>query len=136
MANLNEVRLIGNLTRDPQVRQTNTGQQVCEFGVATNRRYKDSSGQQQQETTFVDVTCWAKLAEVCGQYLRKGSSVYIGGRLKLDTWQDKQTGANRSKLSVTADNVQFLDKREQQQQPPAYGNATAGGVQTGGWSPN
>jgi len=114
MANLNEVRLIGNLTRDPELRAIPSGAQIANFGLATNRRFKGQDGVQREEVTFVDITAWGKTAELCGQYLRKGRSVYIGGRLKFESWEDRNTGQKRSKLSVTAENIQFLDggKRE------------------------
>lgn len=112
MANLNEVRLIGNLTRDPELRALPSGQSVCSFGVATNESYRDRDGNQKENTTFVDVTAWGNLGENVNKYLRKGSMVYIGGKLRYETWEDKQTGNKRSKLTVTARDVQFLDKPE------------------------
>lgn len=113
MADLNEVRIIGRLTRDPELRSTQSGQYICNFGIATGKKYKGQDG----ETTFVDITCWARLAEVAGKYLRKGKLVFIGGRLKLDTWDDRQTGQKRSKLSVVAENIQFLDRTDNAQSP-------------------
>jgi len=126
MADLNEVRLIGRLTRDPEQRSTPSGQTLCSFGLAISKRYKDQSGQQREETIFVDVTAWSRLAEIVSQYCRKGAMIYLGGRLKFDTWEDRQTGQKRSKLSVVADNIQFLEKRQESapqqgyQAPPAY----------------
>src|SRR5271166_4210436 len=94
MANLNRVLLIGNLTRDPEVRYTPKGTAVAEIGLAVNRIYSGEDGEKKEETTFVDVTLWARQAEVAGQYLKKGRPVFIEGRLQLDTWDDKQTGQN------------------------------------------
>lgn len=108
MANLNEVRLIGNLTRDPELRSTSGGNYVCSFGIATNRKWKAQDGSMKEETTFVDVTAWGKTGENIHKYIKKGSPIYIGGRLKLDSWDDKTTGKKMTKLSVVAENVQFL----------------------------
>lgn len=111
MASLNQVNLIGNLTRNPEVRHTPKGSAVCEFGLAINRPYTNN-GERKEETTFVDVTAWAQLAELIGKHITKGSTVFISGRLQTEQWEDKQTGQKRSKLTVVADNVQFLDKKE------------------------
>ena len=112
MADLNEVRLIGRLTRDPELRSTAGGQYVCSFGLATGRRYKGQDGTMREETTFIDVTCWGKLAENISRYMKKGRQIFVGGRLKFDSWEDKQSGQKRSKLTVVADNIQFLDRRD------------------------
>lgn len=112
MADLNEVRLIGRLTRDVELRSTSTGQSIAQFGLATGRKYQGNDGTLKEETTFIDITAWGKTAENVSKYCKKGSLVFVGGRLKLDTWQDKTTGANRSKLSVVAENIQFLSKQE------------------------
>lgn len=109
--NLNRVMLAGNLTRDPQVRFLANEKAVAEFGLAINRRFKDANGQQKEETTFVDVETWGRTAELVGQYLTKGRGCFIEGRLKLDSWDDKETGQKRSKLRVVADNVQFTDAK-------------------------
>ena len=110
---LNRVMLAGNLTRDPQVRFFANERAVANFGLAINRRYKTNDGQMKDETTFVDVEAWARTAELVGQYLTKGSPCYIEGRLKLDSWEDKD-GQKRQKLAVVADSVQFLpDSRRQ-----------------------
>jgi single-strand DNA-binding protein len=108
MASLNKVMLIGNLTRDPEVRYTPKGSAVCDLGIAVNRVYATDSGEKMQETTYIDVVVWSRLAEVAGQYLHKGSPVFIEGRLQMDTWDDKATGQKRSKIRVVAENVQFL----------------------------
>ena len=112
MANLNRVLLIGNLTRDPEVRYTPKGTAVTEIGLAVNRVYSGEDGEKKEEVTFVDVTLWARQAEIAGQYLKKGRPVFIEGRLQLDNWDDKQTGQKRSRLRVVAENLQLLGSRQ------------------------
>jgi single-strand DNA-binding protein len=112
MANLNKVFLIGNLTRDPELRYTPSGTAVAQFGLATNRRWKDrSSGEMREETTFVDVEVWGRQAELAGQYLAKGRPLFIEGRLRLDQWEDRNTGQKRSRLKVVGERFQFLGAR-------------------------
>jgi single-strand DNA-binding protein len=113
MANLNRVLLIGNLTRDPEIRYTPKGTAVTEISLAVNRIYSGEDGEKKEETTFVDVTLWARQAEIAGQYLKKGRPVFIEGRLQLDSWDDKQTGQKRSRLRVVAENLQFLGSRQE-----------------------
>ena len=110
MANLNSVHLIGNLTRDPEVRYTPKGTAVCDLSLAINRVLppEQESGERREETTYVDVTLWGKTAENAGKYLAKGRSVFVDGRLALETWDDKQTGQKRSRLKVVAESLQFL----------------------------
>lgn len=110
MANLNRVHIIGNLCRDPEVRYTPGGTAVGDLSVATNRKVKDTAGNYSDETTFLDVTVWGQSAEYCQKYLAKGASVFIEGRLQLDTWEDKTTREKRSKLKVVAESVQGLGK--------------------------
>lgn len=111
MASYNKVLLIGNLTRDPEVRYLPTGSAVCEFGLAMNRRYTTGGGQEKEETCFIDIVVWAKQAENCGRFLKKGASTLVEGRLQMDQWQDRETGQNRSRLRVVAERVQFLSGR-------------------------
>ena len=111
MANLNRVLLIGNLTRDPELRYTPKGTAVTDFGLAVSRIYSGEDGEKKEETTFVDVTLWARQAEIAGQYLKKGRPVFIEGRLQLDSWDDKQTGQKRSRLRVVGENLQLLGSR-------------------------
>jgi single-strand DNA-binding protein len=112
MASLNRVLLIGNLTRDPEIRYTPKGTPVVEIGLAVNRFVGGGEeSERREETTFVDVTLWNRQAELAEQYLKKGRSVFIEGRLQLDTWDDKQTGQKRSKLRVVGENIQFLGTR-------------------------
>ena len=112
MANLNKVMLIGNLTRDPEVKYTPKGTAVAELGLAVNRSYSTEQGEKREEVTFIDVELWGRTAELAGEYLKKGRPVYIEGRLKLDTWDDKQTGQKRSKMRVVGETMQFLGGRE------------------------
>jgi single-strand DNA-binding protein len=111
MAYLNKVFLIGNLTRDPELRVTPKGTAICQFGIAVNRQFKDESGATRDETTFVDIEAWGKQGELVAKYLSKGSLAMVEGRLKLDQWEDKTSGQKRSKLKVVLDNVQFLSSR-------------------------
>lgn len=112
MANLNKVMLIGNLTRDPEIKYTPKGNAVADIGLAVNRVYSTDQGEKREETTFVDVELWGRLAELAGEYLKKGRPVFIEGRLKLDTWDDKQSGQKRSKMRVVGEVMQFLGSRE------------------------
>lgn len=113
MADLNEVRLIGRLTRDPELRAIPTGTSIATFGLATSHRFKGQDGVMREETTFVDITCWGKTAENVAKYCKKGKLVFVGGRLKFDSWEDKQTSQKRSRLTVVAENIQFLDRRDE-----------------------
>jgi single-strand DNA-binding protein len=111
MASFNKVILLGNLTRDPEVRYTPKGSAVCDLGMAVNRAYTLDNGEKREEVTYVDVTLWARLAEIAGEYLKKGRPVFIEGRLQLDTWDDKQSGQKRSKLRVIGETMQLLGSR-------------------------
>ena len=108
MANLNKVMLIGNLTRDPELRYTPSGKAVTDISLAINRVWNNEQGQKQEDTIFVDVTLWGRQAELAQQYLSKGRCAYIEGRLQMDTWDDKETGKKRSKLKVVGDQLQFM----------------------------
>jgi len=125
MANLNKVMLIGNLTRDPELRYTPSGKAVADISLAINRIWVNDAGQKQEDTTFVDVTLWGRQAELAQQYLTKGRGAYIEGRLQMDTWDDKETGKKRSKLKVVGDSLQFLPD----------GRGGAGGASGGGGAP-
>src|SRR5438093_13714980 len=111
MASYNKVLLMGNLTRDPEIKYTPKGMAVTELGLAVNREYTTDSGEKREEVTFVDVTVWGRQAETSAEYLKKGRPVFIEGRLQLDTWDDKASGQKRSKLRVVAERVQFLGSR-------------------------
>lgn len=108
MASFNKVILVGNLTRDPELRYTPKGLAIGKIGLAVNRTWRNEAGEQKEEVTFVDVDSFGKQAELIGQYMRKGSPILIEGRLRLDQWDDKQTGQKRSKLGVVVENFQFL----------------------------
>jgi single-strand DNA-binding protein len=108
MASFNRVILVGNLTRDPELRYTPNGKAIAKIGLAVNRAWTTESGEKKEEVTFVDVDTFGRTAENVGQYMRKGSPILIEGRLRLDQWDDKQTGQKRSKLGVVAEIVQFL----------------------------
>ena len=108
MASFNKVLLLGNLTRDPEVRYTPKGSAVADLGIAVNRQYTLENGEKREEVTFVDVTFWGRTAEIAGEYLKKGRPVFIEGRLQLDTWDDKQSGQKRSRLKVIGENMQML----------------------------
>src|SRR5438045_4371648 len=108
MPSFNKVILLGNLTRDPEVRYTPKGSAVCDLGIAVNRVYTTESGEKREEATFIDVTLWGRTAEIAGEYLKKGRPVMIEGRLQLDSWDDKQTGQKRSKLKVVGETMQLL----------------------------
>lgn len=127
MANFNKVLLMGNLTRDPELRHTNANLAVCKIGLAVNRQWTDrNSNERREETTFVDCTAFGRQAEVLSQYLRKGRPLFIEGRLNLSQWQD-QEGNNRSKLEVIIENFQFLGAPD--------GGGGGGGGSGGGGQP-
>ncbi len=108
-ANLNKVMLIGNLTRDPELRYIPSGQAVTTFTIAVNRTYNSQSGEKKEEVSFIRVVAWARLAENCNEYLKKGSSVFVEGRLQSRSW-DAPDGTKRSTLEVIAQSVQFLSR--------------------------
>jgi len=109
MASYNKVILVGNLTRDPELRYTPKGLAIAKLGLAVNRTWKSETGETKEEVTFVDIDSFGKQAETIGQYLKKGRQVLVEGRLRLDQWDDKQTGQKRSKLGVVMEAFQFLD---------------------------
>ena len=109
MVGLNKVFLMGNLTRDPELRYTPSGTAVATLGLAVNREYRDKNGEIQKEVCYIDVDVWARQAELCSEHLRKGSPVHVEGRLQYDTWENPE-GERRSKHKVRADRVQFLSR--------------------------
>ncbi|MDP6034983.1 MAG: single-stranded DNA-binding protein [Verrucomicrobiota bacterium] len=111
MPNYNKVILMGRLTRDPEVRYVSSGTPVAGLSIAVNRYWRNQDGQQQEDTTFVDVSAFGKTAETIGQYLKKGKPIFMEGHLRLDQWDDKQTGEKRSKLKVIMDRFEFIDSR-------------------------
>jgi len=113
MSSYNKVIVIGNLTRDPQVKSTTKGTSVCELGLAVNTTWFDkATNTKKEDTVFLDVVLWGRLADLAGEYLTKGKSVLIDGKLSQQNWDDKQTGQKRSKLVVVAENMQFLGGNE------------------------
>lgn len=114
MAGMAKVILIGNVGRDPEMRFTPSGAPVTSFTVAVNRRYKGQDGEQREETEWFSVDCWNRLAEVANEYLQKGKQVYIEGRIRIDTWDDRNTGEKRARLKVTATDMQMLGSRDDQ----------------------
>jgi len=135
MASFNKVILLGNLTRDPEVRYTPKGTAVADLGIAVNRTYTAENGEKREEVTFVDVTFWGRTAENAGQYLKKGRPVFVEGRLQLDSWDDKQSGQKRTKLKVVGEVLQFLGGRPGgagESEPDEHGSSTgqAGGGRT------
>jgi single-strand DNA-binding protein len=127
MASFNKVILLGNLTRDPEVRYTPKGTAVTDLGLAVNRTYTADNGEKREEVTFVDVTFWGRTAEVAGEYLKKGRPVFVEGRLQLDSWDDKTSGQKRTKLKVIGENMQMLGS-------PRGGAGGGGGDEEGGSS--
>lgn len=112
MASFNKVVLIGNLTRDPELRYTTKGSAIANISLAINRVWTNESGEKKEEVTFVEVDCFGRTAENVGQYMRKGRPLLVEGRLRLQQWDDKQTGQKRQKLAVVAESVQFLGGKE------------------------
>lgn len=123
MLELNKVLLVGNLTRDPDVRQVASGKSVAKVDIAVNRK---GYGDRQDEVAYIEVIAWEKLAEFASKYLTKGTAIFVEGRLKMETWQDKDTGAKRSKLNVVADRIQFAgSKRDNEGQGAAPAQSAA-----------
>jgi len=109
MPSYNKVMVMGHLTRDLEMKFTPGGMAVASFGMACNRKFKDGkTGEMREDVTFIEMECWSKAAETLNQYVKKGSALFVEGRLKLDTWDDKSTGQKRSKLKVVVENFQFV----------------------------
>lgn len=114
MSSFNRVIMVGNLTRDPDYKQLQSGQAVCRLGIASNRQFRNKqSGDMIQEVCYIDIDVWGPQAESCRQYLQKGRPILVEGRLKLDTWDDQASGQKRSKHSIVADRVVFLSQGQQ-----------------------
>src|SRR6476661_4607510 len=127
MASFNKVILLGNLTRDPQLKYLPSQTAVAEFGIAANRKFRTQQGEDREEVTFVDCTAFGKTGELINQYFTKGKPIFIDGRLKYDSWEDKQGGGKRSKLTVVVENFQFIGGRD-------GGGGGGGGRDSGGAS--
>lgn len=121
---INKVIILGRLGKDPEMRATPNGTSIAKFTVATDEKYTDRSGQKQERTEWHDVEAWDRLGEICGQYLRKGSLVYIEGSIRTDSWDDKETGQKRSRKKIVAREMKMLDRR----------NSDEGGGSSGGYS--
>ena len=138
MMSLNRAQIIGNTTRDPEMRSTNNGQSVANFSVATNMQWTDAQGQKQERTEFHNIVAWGKLGEICGQYLAKGRKVYVEGRLQTREWETPE-GQKRQRTEIVADNVILLDRPGQgggsyapaSSSAPASAGAPEGGVEKG-----
>lgn len=124
MASFNKVMLMGNLTRDPELRYTSGGQAVCNFSLAINRYFNDKQGEKKEETTFMRITVWGKQGENCAQYLSKGRSAFVEGRLQSRSWETED-GQKRSAVDVVAESVQFLSGRNDSNKPAADSGAIA-----------
>ena len=132
--NLNKIFILGNLTRDPELRQTPTGQSVCTFDVATNRIWVSPNGEKNQKTEFHRIVAWGKLADICGQYLSRGRLVFVEGRIETRSWQDKNSGEKKYRTEIVAESMQMgprmsgggdrVDERDAQPAPNAAGPAT------------
>jgi len=121
MANLNKVMLIGNLTRDPELRVTPKGTAICQFSLAVNRKFRDEAGADREEVTYVDIEAWGKSGENIAKYCSKGRPLFVEGRLRLDQWEDKNTKEKRSRMKVVCDNFQFLGSGRSDGAPGAEG---------------
>lgn len=133
--NLNRATIIGNLTRDPEVRTTPTGQTVASFGVATNYSYTDKSGQKVDKAEFHNIVAWGKLAEICGQYLGKGRKVYVEGRLSTREWEG-QDGSKKNRTEIICENMIMLDRGNAGPGAPAHATASAGSSAPANEAPN
>lgn len=109
MSTINKVIIMGRLTRDPELKYTSSSKSICTFSVAMNKKYKNSAGEDKEEKCFVDVIVWGSVGEACSKYIKKGSNVFIEGKLNMESWDDKNTGAKRTKINVVAENVVFID---------------------------
>lgn len=125
MASYNKVILVGNLTRDPELRYTPQAVAVCEFGIAINEKYTSGNGQKVEKVHFFDIVAWKRTAELVSQYCKKGTPILVDGKLTQDRWQDQQSGQNRSKVKITAERIQFLGQRPNGQAAPAPAGAPA-----------
>ena len=128
---VNKVILIGNLGKDPEVRSTPSGQSVASFSLATSRRWKDKSGNRQEETAWHNIKVWGKQAEIAGQYLKKGKQIYLEGRIEYQTWEDRQSGEKKYRTEIVCDNFQMLGSRGDFE-----GGGGGGGAATAGGGPS
>lgn len=142
MAGVNKAIILGNLGRDPEMRSTQSGSQVANFSIATSRQYTDSSGQKQEETEWHRIVAFGRLAEICGQYLRKGKQVYIEGRIQTRSWEDKETGQKKFMTEIVAEQMQMLGRAGDAPSGPSddFGDSSSGSRQAasmaGGGAPS
>lgn len=132
MYSLNKVQLIGNLTRDPEVRQIPSGQMVCTVGIATNRSWKNQQGERQDQTEYHNIVCWGKLAEIAGQYLKKGTKAYFEGRLQTRSWDDADSGKKMYRTEIVADNMIILTPKGQVESGQNFGGGISDNNQPSG----
>jgi single-strand DNA-binding protein len=128
MASVNKAILVGRLGKDPEIRSTPSGTSVAKFSIATDDRYTDKNGEKQERTEWHNITAWGKLAEICGQYLRKGKLVYIEGSIRTDSWDDKETGQKKYRTEIVANQMQMLDRKGDEN---GGGGAYAGAARKG-----
>lgn len=135
--NLNRVLLAGRLTRDPELRYTPKGSAVAKLSLGVNRTYKSDAGEKKEEVCFVDIDVWGKQAETVSQYFKKGSPIFVEGRLKLDSWDDKQSGQKKTKLCVVMESFQFVGSKQEATAQPAVppGSQAASPVASGNDAP-
>jgi single-strand DNA-binding protein len=129
---INKVILVGRLGKDPEMRSTPSGQNVAKFTMATDERYTDKSGEKQERTEWHNIVAWGKLAEICGQYLRKGKLVYIEGSIRTDSWDDKESGQKKSRTEIVANTMKMLDRRGDEGPGSSSGGGYTGARKSGG----
>jgi single-strand DNA-binding protein len=127
MASVNKVILVGRLGKDPEIRSTPGGTTVAKFTIATDERFTDRSGEKQERTEWHNIVAWSKLAEICGQYLRKGKLVYIEGSIRTDSWEDKESGQKKYRTEIIANTMQMLDRRGDEEGGGGGGSYSGGG---------
>lgn len=135
MASVNKVILVGRLGKDPEIKSTPSGQTVAKFTIATDERYTDRAGEKQERTEWHNIVAWGKLAEICGQYLRKGKLVYIDGQIRTDSWDDKESGQKRYRTEIIANQMQMLDRRGDEGGGGGGSYASGGGASRGSSKP-
>ncbi|SRR5260221_428569 len=131
MASINKVILVGRLGKDPEVKATPNGNTVAKFSLATDERYTDREGNKQERTEWHNVVAWGKLGEICGQYLRKGKLVYIEGKIRTDSWEDKETKVKRYRTEIIADTMQMLDRKGDEEGGGSYSGGGYAGARKG-----
>jgi single-strand DNA-binding protein len=143
MASINKVILVGRLGKDPEVKSTPSGTTVTKFSLATDDKYTDREGNKQERTEWHNIVAWGKLAEICGQYLRKGKLIYLEGKIRTDSWEDKETKVKKYRTEIIADNMQMLDRKGDDEgggssysSGGGYGNARKSGASSSSQGPD